>query len=383
MTTVDIAEHDVISFDDLRLLASASSPSINVVDPIPNPIELPARIKDVVNTVRKELAERITDARQRASLLEPIQNLAATIEHEGIRAHSWSLFRSPDVFRYYFPEQPLKESVSVAERFQLRPLLSTLTREQRFHILGLSQKYVRLFHCTQHSAQEAELHVVVPRDMREWMEAGTADHVLTNRASGVRFVGSMKGVVFGTNTDRERADEYLRHFLKDVDKGIRILLGTDTAPLVAAGVDYELAIYCKVNTYPHLLQNAVHGSPDGMPARLPHERATEIIMHSFSEPLRKALAAFQTNRDSGRLSFLPQEIVRAAYEGRVAEFFFSSEAQLKGTWDEMTNEIRSDEREEDLLNATALQVILYRGRAFELSAQDMPDQAEVAALLRF
>ena len=41
-------------------------------------------------------------------------------------------------------------------------------------------------------------------------------------------------------------------------------LHNDPAPLVLAGVEYELAIYRRVNSYPRTLEQPVHGSPDGM-----------------------------------------------------------------------------------------------------------------------
>ena len=47
------------------------------------------------------------------------------------------------------------------------------------------------------------------------MSSRIPDHVLDNWSAGGPSVGRMKGVVFGTSSDRERHEEYLRHFFKD------------------------------------------------------------------------------------------------------------------------------------------------------------------------
>jgi hypothetical protein len=385
MTPKKIAAHDVVSSGDLKALAAASGPCITIVEPIPNPIEMPARLKNAVRGVEKQLTGYGIAAGAIASLIQPVQDLAETAEAAGIWANSLILFRSPDVFHYYLLPGKLTEVLTVEERFQVRPLLSALVREQRFHLLGLSQRHIRLFHCTQHGAEEVAIQGLVPQDLRAWMNTRQPDHVLDNRSTGGSSVGSMKGVIFGTSTDRDRENQYLSHFFKEVDRGVNNLLRNNNhaEPLVLAGVDYELAIYRRVNSYPRLLDKAVQGSPDGLSGPVLHERAREIAMRSFSEPLQKALSDFQKHRNDKRLSTVPREIVKAAFEGRLADLFFSESAGLRGAWNGRTTEVETGGQGEDLLNAAALQTVLHGGRAFVLSGPDMPLPADVAGVLRF
>ena len=67
------------------------------------------------------------------------------------------------------------------------------------------------------------------------------------------------------------------------------------------------------------------------------------------------------------------EIMKAASAGRVAALVFNETAQ----------EISTDDPQEDLLNAAALQTILHGGRAFAIPQANMPVKAEFAAVLRF
>ena len=210
--------------------------------------------------------------------MEPVRQLAREAEDAGLWSNALILFRSPDVFRYFLLYQRAPEVESVEDRFQVRPLLSALTREQRFHLLGLSRQHIRLLHCTQHRTEEENMQGVAPRDIRVWMNNRQPDHVLDNRSAGGPSVGSMKGVSFGTSTDREREDEYLSHFFKEVDKGVNHLLRNDTARLLLAGVEYEVAIYRRISAFPRLFEKAVLGSPDGLPASELHKRAMDVVM---------------------------------------------------------------------------------------------------------
>ena len=116
----------------------------------------------------------------------------------------------------------------------------------------------------------------------------------------------MQGVTFGTSTDREREPEYLAHFLKEVEKGVTSILRMENLPLILAGVEYEMGLYRKENTYQRLLEKGINGAPDHVALRTLHQHAMGIVMQVFSEPLRQALADFEKN---GRISFSAPDIV--------------------------------------------------------------------------
>ena len=106
----------------------------------------------------------------------------------------------------------------MSQTFQIRPLLSLVSREQKFYVRALSQEHTRLVMYTYKGRQELQLPRLAPHSLRAWMNTRAPDHILDNRSAGGPSVGKMKGVLFGTNTDRERHEEYLKHFFKEVDK---------------------------------------------------------------------------------------------------------------------------------------------------------------------
>ncbi len=316
-----------------------------------------------------------------ANLLEPIYDLALKAKTAGIWAHALILFRSPGLFQYYLLHGQFKEVQTVDNRFHVRPLLRTLAHETRFHLLGLSQRHVRLLHCTQHRAEPVAIRGF-PKSLEAWLNNRQPDHVLANRSKAGPSLGEMKGVLSGTNTDREREDEYLYHFFKEVDKGVTGHLRSETGPLVLAGVEYEIAIYRRVNSYRPTLEKAVNGSPDGMPDRTLHERAMEVVTSTFSEPLQKVLTHIRECVGTPRSSTDPRTIVQAAFQGRVLDLVIAANAEYFGVWNEETQNVEAG-RGEELLNAAALQTIRHGGRAFVLDERDMPVKAPVAAVFRF
>jgi hypothetical protein len=67
----------------------------------------------------------------------------------------------------------------------------------------------------------------------------------------------------------------------------------------------------------------------------------------------------------------------------VLDFLIAEGAENWGAWNAETYEVSTGGKQEELLNAAALQTLRHGGRAFVVKAPDMPVRAEVAAFLRF
>ena len=378
----EITAQDVVTLNDLGLLARASGPCITTVVSIPNPLEIETRFKNAIRGIDRKLKE-IGSGGDIPQLTQPVRDLAATAEAEGIWAQSIILFRSPDLFRWFLLPEAAHDMISVEERFQIRPILSAVANQQRFYLLALSRRDIRLFHCTQHHAQEENLRGLAPQDIHVWMGTWKPDHMLDNRAVAGPGAGSNKGVAFTTSRDRERHNEYLAHFYKEVDRGIESILHRDGAPLVLAGVEEEVAIYRQVTTYPRISEKAVNGAPDGIEDPVLHKLAREVAGEVQSDPLTKTIARFERYRDSARVSSDASQIIPAAWEGRLADLVFSRNAALRGVFTVETLQVQPRDSGEDLLNAAALWTIQRGGQAFALRQSEMPLPGEVAAVLRF
>src|SRR5438874_4868481 len=169
MMPQEIATPDVVTFADLRSLAAAKGACITLIEPIPNPLEIRTRLKNAVRGMEKKLADRGIRDDAIKELVEPIQAIASGAGTERTWANSLIVFRSAEIFRRFWLHEMIKELLIVSNRFQIRPVLGLMSREQRFAVLALSRQRTRLFRCTQRAAEEIPLRGVAPENMRDWL----------------------------------------------------------------------------------------------------------------------------------------------------------------------------------------------------------------------
>ncbi len=377
-----------VSIEELKELAATPGPCITMVVPL-HPEDTrqgSLELKKCLQQAGEVLDKRGVPLKQRRELLEPVQGIADEIATPG-ENKSVVVLRSGGVFRHFSVPQELEPGVMVADHFYLLPLLQIMHESQPFYILALAQKHIRLLRCTNTTSEEIELPEFIPKSKEEAVESDRPDHTQDNMATGGPSTGSMKGVMFTTNTDREHNDEWLRIFYRDVDRGICELTRAHPLPLVIAGVEYEIAMYSKLSNYPALVDEAVRGAPDSLKGGELHKRALEVIEQYRHKDRDEALAAYERLGGSERTSVSLKEIVKAAFDGRVLHLFVAQNAKHMGNFDEMTHKVRTHAEQhsgdEDLINATAMQTIAHAGDVFVVPRSKVPHGSQMAATMRY
>jgi Bacterial archaeo-eukaryotic release factor family 3 len=270
----------------------------------------------------------------------------------------------------------------VAEHFQVLPFLPALQSEQKhFFIVALSQQHVRLLRCTDHSSEEVPLRPGTPTSVEQWLNTRTPtespDH------GTVRQSEAGPGGNFNGSTDMDNLDRHIRNFFLRVNESVFDALRGETAPLVIAAVEYEASLWRSINTYPHLAEGHVQGSPDGLRGGELHARALDVAKAAFEQPMLKALQTYEKLGGSERVSTKPAEIVKASHEARVAHLFLAEGASHPGRWDRETMQVTSEGAGEDFLNIAALQTIANGGEVWVTTPAKIPGGGPAAALLRF
>jgi hypothetical protein len=116
-----------------------------------------------------------------------------------------------------------------------------------------------------------------------------------------------------------------------------------------------------------------------------HERALKIVQQTFSAPLKKVMDEFDEYRGANSVRFGIEEILKAAWDGRVADLLIREDAERLGVCDDGAPQVQVgiDSRAEDLLNLAAVWTVSQKGQAFALQTSDMPEGADAAAILRY
>jgi hypothetical protein len=190
----------------------------------------------------------------------------------------------------------------------------------------------------------------------------------------------------GVGTD-DTKDDILRYF-RQIDRGLRALLGEESAPLVLAGVDYLFPIYREANTYPNLLENGITGNPEGLKAKELHGQAWKIVEPQFQKEQKDAAARYRRFTGTDRASSDLKAIVPAAYHGRVEVVFVAVGIQRWGSFEPQENVVHlhctPEPGDEDLLDLAAIQTLLHGGIVYAVEQKGVPDyEASLAALYRY
>ena len=378
--------------DQLKELGASTGLCLSILIPIqraePNNRLAEMRLKSAIQTAEQKLADIGFEKGDIQELLAPVRELEGTPDTWAQAGKSVAIFRSPDLFRWFGLKCELREQVVVADHFYVLPMLSALNENHRFYILALSQKHVRLLRCTEKSSEEVPLPASIPTNLDDFLQFRKPDHTLDNRqVVGQSTGGDFKGVMSTTSTDREKQDEYLYHFFKQVSTGVQELLRDDPAPVVPAAVEYEVGIFRRGNVLQHVSEHAVFGAPDGLKGGELHARALEAVAPEWDAPLNRALELYERQGGSERTSADARQIVKAAFEGRVAHLFIAAGASLSGNFDEAANRVHISRKvrpgDEDLVNAAALRTLSNSGEVFVIPRERVPGQADMAAVLRY
>jgi hypothetical protein len=318
--------------------------------------------------------------------------------HELDREEFWqhqdeglALFIADGVLRYYCLPLSFDELVVVGDRSHLKPLLPLLTGDGKFYVLTLSQQQVRLFEGTRYSIHEVEVEDL-PASMDEALQydetakdgqfrQGTSPGNTTN---GPRRAGTFHGQ--GSPDRDDRKQDILQYF-HQVDRALHNVLNNQKAPLVAVGVDYLLPIYREANTYQHLLDEGITESPKVVQPEELHTQAWAIVEPYYMQEQQAAVEHYQELAVTEKATSALEDVVPAAYYGRVEQLFVAIGEQQWGHFNPETNELQvhsdAEPGDEDLLNAAAIQTILNGGTVYAVEPDKVPDDALLAAVFRY
>ncbi len=373
---------NVFTRDELKNLMEYEGPCVSIFMPT-----LRASVQFQQNPVcfknmLKEAEDRLVSAGmsppEARELLAPAQKLL--LDDPFWRySNGIALFLSPDTFRYYRLPFDFEEHLVVADRFNVKPLLRLQSSHKRFYILALSQNKVRLFEGENHAINEIIGIEGVPRNLAEALKHDDVEKQLQTHR------GSPGISTFHSHPAAGDARVNIRRYFQRIDRGLRALFRDRGAPLLLAGVSHLLSIYREANSYPYLLQEGIEGNPDRLEAGEMYERAWSIVRPYFFRAQQEAVDVYKQSAGTGLASDDVNEIVPAAYYGRVETLFINTGAHLWGKYGPDAGEVELETGavygKVDLL--ATVHTILNGGVVYTVQPEDMPVNVPMAAVYRY
>ncbi len=397
---METTKSELVSFEklkDLKTLLATPGPCLTVYMPLstastegynPNAKQNELHWKEILHTLDERATQVGPAGRELLDSVADWKTVAPDVAgNPRGQGRSVVVFRSADLLHVAFLDKEVTDTAVLGPHFHIRPLLSELVQDHSFYLLALSQKYTRLLHCTLHNSEEVPFPKEVKTDFDEWMNQVKPDHTAVNNGMTGGFQGSSgPNALAPKGADQDAQNNYLSHYYKQVDKGVSNILKGKGEPLVLCGVQYEIPMYRDLNTYPHLVSEAVHGAPNGLKSGEMHARALEALEKAYVAKVDGALAEWNHKVGGGASSRL-KDVVTAAHDGRILTLLVSDSQHKTGVFDSATNSVKGKEtgssEDEDLMNDAAVQTILHAGNVLIAPHSKMPNGSALAAIFRY
>jgi hypothetical protein len=374
-----------------ELLRVESTPCISLFAPMERVTALahqnPVRFRNLLRQAQERLERSGVRPHTIEELLAPAQALLEDELFWLYQGDGLAVFAAPEFFRTYRVPLRLSEELAIGERFVVTPLLPLLLHNGQFWVLALEKYRIRLFLGGPSGLSEVDP-AHLPSSLREALQVDQPDIVVQYRTALRVGQGRTHMATHGHGFGREDIKRMVLEYYRVVDRAFRELAAEHPFPLVLAGVEYLVSLYREVNSYPRTLAEAVPGSPETHPLHQLFEHARQLVLQWARQERRRWLEQYYELR--GKSVKATEElttIVLGAAEGRVEVLFIAEGAQLWGTvdWQRRAVEVSSTDTPGavDLVNEAAVQTLLHRGTVLNVAAQELPDAASMAALLRY
>ncbi len=348
----------------------------------------PIRFKNLVDKAEEKLVNGGMRRPNVVELLKPARQLHDDQVFWQHQSSGLVVFLTQGMFRAYRLPLDLDTLLVIADRFHIKPLITLLNDEGYVYILALSQSGTHLFQATHYSMQELEL-TDVPGSLEEFRNRGHAKpHVqMHTQAQPSGGGGDRAGVFHGQGIDKDSAAE-LRQYFNQIDKAVTDALSGSRVPLVLAGLKELLPIYEQVNTYTYLMPQGIERNPETLSEKELWEKGWTIVAPRFQREKEEALSRYRYLRANKDLTTTElEDIVPAAYHGRIDTLLVAQDAHCWGIYESDMNKVTvqgdPNTENEDLLDFAAAHTLLKSGAVHMLEPDQMPDQAQAAAILRY
>ncbi len=351
-------------------------------------LEGPARIANLLDQSERNLVEAGMRGASAKKMLEPARALQTDADFWRRQGDGLALFIGHDFFRYYRLPFSFPEMTVASARFHIKPLIQLFGEDRVFYVLALSQKSVRLVHCTPDSCSVVTAEKV-PGSLAEYLRRDSQERQSSYHAGSSKGVSGSRGSAIFHNQGgtAEWNKDNIQRFFGAIDKGLHEPLRDEKSPLIIAGADFLHPLYHKENTYPCLLPKGIEGNPDEMSLKTLQQKGIEIAKAFFEEERTKALRTYNKLAGSGQTSSDLSQVVVEAHDGHIFKLFVAMENQLWGSYNSESRSVTVHEKpqpgDDDLLDLAAERALVTGASVYVMPAGEVPGGAHVAAVLRY
>jgi hypothetical protein len=346
----------------------------------------PTRFKNMMKRAREEFKnDRFSEA-DVEPLLSRAEEYAADPEVWKQQDEGLAIFISQEVFRVVNVPFDVEEFVAAGPRFHLKPIIRLLLSDTDYYVLTVGLGGSRLYHGNRYSIHPVEV-PGMPNGMEDALRYDDFD---TPQKTGQRMPGThgaQNTAMHGHATAEEKLNRDMDRYVRRLERSVSEYLNGSHEPLILAGTDYVLPIYRSHNRYSGIVEEEIRANPNSLDERSLRSAAWERLEPAYRERRMQAEERFNSFKGHGRTSERIEELVPAAFEGRVQTVFARSGTHVWGRVVDTnyTAEVHEERQpgDIDLVDAVVVESLM-RDAEVHLDAEDVAtEDTPVAAIFRY
>ena len=371
------------------LLADHPPPCVSLYLPthrrFPDNREDPIRFGTLVKQAEAALRERFP-TREGREVLQPAHDLVDDGTFwKNHAADGLAVFAAPGTFHALPVKRTVRERVVVGDSFHIKPLVRIVQSADRFQVLGLSRRTMRLFEGDRYELEEIEPAQGVPRRLGEVPGAGqTKDRV----EGTTRLEGPGVPPEIAEHAVTGDAEEDIAYFFRAVDEAVLKHHSQPTGlPLILAALPEYHALFRRLTQNRFLLDEAIEGNPDALTLDELRERAWRVLEPRYLQRLAGLVEQYTEARSKGFGTDLPEAAAEAACQSRIGTLLIEADRRIPGRIEAASGQFVPDPNpspeSDDFLDDLAELVLRRNGEVIVVPADRMPTNTGLAATFRF
>lgn len=371
----------------MGILARSKPPCLSLYQPThrhhPGNQQDPIRFGNLVKALEESLLRSFHRSDVK-SLLEPFRKLEADRDFWNHTLDGLAVLGASNVFKVYKLQRPVPELAVVADSFHIKPLLRIRQSADRYQVLGLNRKEVKLFEGNRDSLDEIELADGVPQTISDAL----GEELTEPHQTVASYGGSGEPMHHGHGGKEAEIDVDAERFFRAVDRAILEHHSQPSSlPLILAALPEHHHLFHRVSRNPFLLADSLDVHPDALSSTDElRERTWQLLEPRYLARLAGLVEELGHAKSKGLGSEDLVEIAKATVSGRVATLLIEAGREVPGRIDDSTGEVFFEDLEhpevDDLLDDLAALALKRGGQLIVVPAERMPTQTGIAAIYR-
>ncbi len=322
------------------------------------------------------------------ALLEPARRLLDDEEFGRHQEHGLAIFIAPGFHRIHKLPIEVPEEVAIGRHFCIRPLLPIVDATGWFWLLTVTYGRTRLYRGSRWAISEVG-GVDLPQGIgeihneTEFQEQHYASP--TGRPS-LAPSGLSKAQSFGETPEDLRKAQLLQ-LLGRIAGVVEPVIKREPAPVILAAQPEVQGNFRDLAGWKGLLSQGIQENPDAMSEDALREKAWALLEPGRAKHRDDAIRRLNGLTGTGKAATTPEEIVKAARDGRVELLFLVPGRPVWGQLIEAEDRIVAhDEKaqdDDDLLNYAAMMTLRQGGEVTLGDPAQLPQPGPAAAILRY